>query len=118
MEAAVLRHLLAAIIELFGSKSVGDLENLVYQTAPMRKYVSLMRSGLKPEKGAYVLDGSGIRMQDHRNEINEGRLLALRHSEKYPNINLEQQKRLVEELGYLEQLRPNYPDADRNTTTA
>ena len=97
--------LLFNIIEKFGFLSVTDLENEVYKTSPMKKYIELSSSGFKKESGGYILKGC-IAISKYKNSVTEGRKLALKHIQKYPTIDFNLQKELANDLSDMEYMRP------------
>lgn len=98
--------LLLQILQKFGSMSVKDLEKFVYETSPIKKYIEAVSMGFKRPTGGYVLKGDCIRMKDYKNSRTKGREIAMKHLQKYPHINFQTQKELIEEMKELNNLRP------------
>lgn len=120
-----IMDLIDQIIAKYGRLSTKEIEKAVYQTPPMIKYMELVNRETKeinvsavgslipgsfnypkPEVGGYVLQSDCIKMRDFDTPEAKGKRLALKHLEKYPDVNYDLQNRLAEELDYLTALRP------------
>ena len=100
--------LLKRIIDKYGYLPKEKIEEIVYKTPPVKNYLRKVKTGFKRrETGGYILTDC-IRMSDYKNPITKGRMLALKHLQKYPHINYKLQKELAEEFSDLEKLRPAF----------
>lgn len=99
------QSLLINIIRKYGRLSIGELEQMVYKTKPMVRYMNAVDCHTKKPYGGHVLKDY-LKISEHKTLAAKGRALALKHIQKYPEIDFEQQKQLAEELSDLEELRP------------
>jgi len=99
---------LLRVLEKYAYLNTDDLEKIIYNTLPMKKYIEKMKKGFKKPTGGYVLDSSNISVKECAGELSKARKILLKHVEKYPFVNLEQQKKFEEEFSYLEKLRPEW----------
>lgn len=104
----MVNDFLNKILNRFANLDCDELESIVYQTSPVKSYLTKVKTGLKPEIGSYVLTDC-IKMSKYKdNPKVTGRKLALEHIRKYPNINYEQHHKLISELNDLKKLRPEW----------
>jgi len=99
----IVYSLIVQIVQKFGAMSTAELEEVVYRTTPL---INFQNNPYKLKKGGYVLAGDCIKMKDYKNSVTEGRKLAIKHLQKYPEVDEELQLKLAKELQYLEALRP------------
>jgi len=99
---------LQSLLNKFSNLSVQELESVVYETQPIKKYQELVKRRFKKKIGGYVLDNNGIRLKDYTNHKTIGRKRALEHINKFPKVNEEQYKKFAEEFNYLKKLRPEW----------
>lgn len=104
----IINDFLIQILNRYANLDCDGLEKIVYQTSPVKTYLAKVKTGLKPEKGSYVLKDC-IKMSKYKDNPKViGRKIALEHIRKYPNINYEQHYKLVSELNDLKKLRPEW----------
>jgi len=96
---------LKKVIIKYANLSVNEIERLVYQTSPVKSYLSKLSMGFKKESGSYLLKDC-IKITNYKNEISAGRKKALEHISKYPNVNVDQYKIFNQEFAPLSNLRP------------
>lgn len=97
--------LLKKIINLYGNLNTKELEQIVYQTKPIKNYINAQRQGKKKSKGGYILKDC-IKLSEYRNIVTEGRKIALKHIQENPSIDFNLQNEVAKELSDLEKLRP------------
>lgn len=105
--------LLGQVIEKFGSLETAALEEVVYQTPPVKTYLERVRRGFKQKTGGYVLKDC-IKMRDHKTARTAGARLARQHLWQYPTVDLERERELAKELTHLEGMRPKEWERSRN----
>ncbi|HPG39098.1 MAG TPA: Panacea domain-containing protein [bacterium] len=93
------------IIEKFARLTTDELENIIYQTTPIKNYLTLQENNYRKKIGGYIFPDC-IRLKDYKDIVVKGRELALKHSLKYPQIDIELHKDLAIELAYMSNLRP------------
>jgi len=96
--------LIRQIVNKYGHLSVDDLEDVVYQTNPVKKYLS---NPFKQKTGGYILKNDCLKMKSYRTKEAEGRRLARKHLKKYPVEKKENKKILEEEYDNLIPMRPS-----------
>jgi len=99
---------LLKVLNKYSTYSVKELENLVYQTAPVKNYLAAVKEGRKKEKGGYILFNDCIRSKKYETPKAKGRNLALQHFEKYPAIKVEQYVNYSKEFEPLTGMRPQW----------
>jgi hypothetical protein len=100
-------QLLTEVLKRFALMPVAELETFVYQTKPLQMYQKSQSLGYKKKVGGYVLKGECIRFADFQNPQTAGRMLALNHIQKYPAVNVEQHRKLSEEVAFIESMHPS-----------
>jgi len=96
---------LKEIVDKFGNLTVSELEKFVYRTNPLLEF--RRKKIFKASSAPYLLTDC-IRIRDYDNTITRARRKVIKHMEKYPKINYEQQKKDIEEFAFLEKMRPEY----------
>jgi hypothetical protein len=99
----IIFSFIKSLCERFASKSVDELQKIVYETEPMKKYV---KSPYKKSTGGYILCAECIRLSDHSNPISEGRRKAQEYLEQHPDIDYAQHRNLAGDFSDLAALRP------------
>jgi len=104
----IVSGLLRQVVVKYAGLSVPELEKIVYQTVPVKKY---LEDSFKKDIGGYVLDGGGIKMKDYNTTEINGRKLYLKHISKFPDYNPELHARLANEYEDMEKLRPAWDNS-------
>lgn len=99
----IVSGLLRQVVYKYAEMSIPELEKIVYQTVPVKRY---LENNYKQDIGGYVLDGSGVTMKDYNTARINGRKLYLKHISKFPDYNPELHARLAKECADMEKLRP------------
>jgi len=109
LENKMIYDFLLKILDKYAHLKVEELEEIIYKTLPVKKYIEKMKKGFRKPTGGYVINNN-ISIKKFVNDISKARRMLLEHAEKYPFINYEQQKKYEEEFSYLEKLRPEWKD--------
>ncbi len=104
IKADMVYSFLLKVLDKYAHLSTTALEEVVYQTPPMVKYLEQVKAGIRQEKGKYVLKDC-VKIRSDNPQI-QGRKIALQHILKHPHIDYENQKKIAKEMEFLEKLRP------------
>jgi hypothetical protein len=99
---------LKKVLDKYALLSDVEIERVVYRTQPVVKYLELVKDGFKREIGGRVLDNN-VKIRSN-NPVTKARQKVLKHLEKFPTINATQHLKYAEEVAYLNNLRPEWPD--------
>lgn len=99
---------LLKVLDKYGNYSVSQLEEVVYNSTPVKKFLIDVKLGYKKECGGYILDSNGIKLKEYiTNDLVRKRQNSFKHELKYPYVDTEQQNLLIQQFSFLENLRPN-----------
>ncbi len=101
-------QLLSQIIDKYASLSCKEIETVVYETLPVKNYLTKVEQGYKKEIGGMVLKDC-IPMTKMRSSVNPAIKMYYEHKLKFPDDDIEQMEITEKEFQFLEKMRPEFP---------
>jgi uncharacterized phage-associated protein len=110
VENRLARLLIIKVINKYGHLNSMELEEVVYKTPPVKKYLENSQAQFVKEIGGYILKSANIKIKEGKENLSEPMKLAFSHLKKYNHINYNQLKQDVKDFSFLEDYRPVYGD--------
>ena len=104
IEESIVKDFLLRVLEKYAHLDTDQLEEKIYNTTPVKKYLELAEKNFRKEIGGYVLDC--ITFKQFKNKETEGRKIALQHFLNTKPATIEQLDKYQKEFEYLEYMRP------------
>ena len=104
IEQSIVKEFLLKVLDKYAHLTTDQLEEKIYDTTPVKKYIEQFQKGFKKEIGGYVMDC--ITIKQFNTQHTQGRRKALQHFLKSKPVSSEQLIKYQKEFQYLEYMRP------------